>query len=230
MSIFLANHGFLSFACDLSDYALQLAGLNAQAHPGNSSNYFFRTRADTFTLPFDDAAFDVVMSYGLLEHFNPEMVTLVIAEVMRVLRPGGLFIADIAHGRFSVRKLGVWLSLVSSLVFHAITLRWRRLRDLPRSYTAHYYENELNDQDWIQVVQNAGVRNVQLQICHPFPPLALSGRLERLYVSGLLLMRPLWEWFHRVQPAWGRSWGWLYLVWGEKPGETSNLSGIPDER
>lgn len=216
MSIYLANRGFHAVACDLSQKAMLLAGINAETHLGEDG-HFLRTCGDTFVLPFADGAFDVVMSYGLLEHLGPETLAPVIAEVLRVLRPGGLFIADIAHGLFSVRRVGAWFSLAGSLAFHTLTFRWGRLKYLPRMYTSHYYENDLDDRDWIRLARNSGLGEVHLRICHPFPPLALSGRAERLYVTGLQIARPLREWFDRAQPAWGHRWGWLYLIWGEKP-------------
>ncbi len=216
MSIYLANRGFYSIACDISRNALLLAGINAKIHLGEC-NLFFRTCADTFTLPFDDDAFDVVMSYGLLEHFNTETLSLLMTEVLRVLRPGGLFVADIAHGRFSVRRVGNWLNLAGSLTFHLLTFRWHRLKSLPRYYTDHFFENDLNEQDWVRKVKIAGLDEVGMRICHPFPPLALSGLAERVYINALQLTRPIWDWFNHSQPSWGRHWGWLYLIWGVKP-------------
>ena len=43
-------------------------------------------------LPYDDAAFDVVVCVDVLEHV--EDLTKVLAEVARVLKPGGLFLFD----------------------------------------------------------------------------------------------------------------------------------------
>jgi len=41
-------------------------------------------------LPFDDETFDVVSAFDVIEHCEPESVAL--AEVSRVLRPGGVFL------------------------------------------------------------------------------------------------------------------------------------------
>jgi hypothetical protein len=69
---------------------------------------------------------------------------------------------------------------------------------------------------WAEALLRADLHNVQLRVCRPFPPLALSGWPERVYVRLLQKLRPFWEWFDRTQPSWGRNWGWIYLVWGEK--------------
>jgi 2-polyprenyl-3-methyl-5-hydroxy-6-metoxy-1,4-benzoquinol methylase len=44
---------------------------------------------DARKLPFDDAAFDVVHSYSVLQHLPKADVRTVVAEIRRVLRPGG---------------------------------------------------------------------------------------------------------------------------------------------
>lgn len=50
-------------------------------------------RGDATTLPFDDAAFDVVITSEVLEHVQDDVAA--IAEMVRVLRPGGVFAATV---------------------------------------------------------------------------------------------------------------------------------------
>ena len=217
MSAYLAARGFRVVACDLSFNALRLANINAQQHLApDTLQQFHSVAANTFQLPFSDEAFDVVMSYGLLEHFAPEALDSVLVEVVRTLRPGGLFVADIAHGRFSSRQVGAWISLATSLLFHFITLRWQKLEGLPGAYLKHYYENDLDEQAWGQALKRADLSAVQVRIYHPFPPLALSGWPEKLYVALMQWAHPVWQWFDRAQPRWGRFWGWLYIADGIK--------------
>jgi len=47
--------------------------------------------ADAMTLPFDDASFDVITAMWMLYHV-PDLYAA-LAQVRRVLRPGGLFVA-----------------------------------------------------------------------------------------------------------------------------------------
>jgi SAM-dependent methyltransferase len=217
ISIYLANRGFRTVALDLSPKALYLARLNMERHRAASEpGQIAMTTGNVLRLPFADAVFGVVMSYGLLEHFAPDVVDAVLNEVIRTLRPGGLFLADIVPGRFSVRTLGTWLSLIASIVFHALTLRWQRLSELPGAYLDALYENDLDDRAWSSALQRGGLHDVQVRICHPFPPLALSGQPEKIYVSLMRRLYPVWRWFHHTQPLWARWWGWLYLVWGVK--------------
>ncbi|MDX6664074.1 MAG: hypothetical protein QOG68_280 [Solirubrobacteraceae bacterium] len=62
--------------------------------------------ADAERLPFDDASFDVVYSWGVLHHSpNPQAA---IAEAQRVLKPGGR-ICVMLYGRRSWVGIGLWL-------------------------------------------------------------------------------------------------------------------------
>lgn len=228
MSAYLAQRGYRVVASDLSINALKVAALNAHQHLTPEAHpRFHKTAGDTFALPFADATFDVVMSYGLLEHFGPEALDKALREISRTLRPGGMFIADIVHGRFSVRQVGVWLSLIASLLFHAATFRWQKLRMLPKAYLSHYFENDLDEHAWAQALTRAGLTGVQVRICHPYSPLALSGWSERFYVRLLTWGLPLWRWFDQTQPTWGRYWGWLYLAEGIKPADEVSAEAVP---
>ncbi|MBI2325373.1 MAG: class I SAM-dependent methyltransferase, partial [Chloroflexi bacterium] len=57
---------------------------------------------DARGLPFPDASVDLVLSGGLLEHFRDPRPVL--AEMARVLRPGGLFYADIVPRKVSLYR------------------------------------------------------------------------------------------------------------------------------
>lgn len=55
---------------------------------------------DALRLPFRDDSIDIVLSTGLLEHF--EDPAPVVREMVRVLRPGGLFYSDVVPKKFSL--------------------------------------------------------------------------------------------------------------------------------
>jgi SAM-dependent methyltransferase len=59
--------------------------------------------ADAQSLPFPNRSFDVVLSGGLLEHFsNPRPV---LAQMVRILRPGAIFYADVVPRKFSLYRI-----------------------------------------------------------------------------------------------------------------------------
>lgn len=71
-------------AVELTRRRLELAGLDADVR-----------EADAESLPFDDASFDVVWSWGVIHH--SESTDRVIREIARVLRPGGRLALMVYH-------------------------------------------------------------------------------------------------------------------------------------
>src|SRR5205085_1465488 len=76
-----ARAGCLCHGVDLTDAAIETTRAHLALH-GLSSDL---RRVDAETLPFDDASFDIVWSWGVIHHSeHPERI---IAEIRRVLRP-----------------------------------------------------------------------------------------------------------------------------------------------
>lgn len=72
---------------------VELAGVDLSsecAAAARRNGYDHACRADLRRLPFDDASFDYVVSLDVLGHVTLEDKDAVIAEVARVLRPGGV--------------------------------------------------------------------------------------------------------------------------------------------
>jgi SAM-dependent methyltransferase len=87
---------------DLSDTALELAGRRFELLelPGSF------VRATATELPFDAASFDLVYSHGVLHHVD--RTAAAIAEIGRVLRPGGTALVMLYHRR----SLNYWLNIM----------------------------------------------------------------------------------------------------------------------
>jgi ubiquinone/menaquinone biosynthesis C-methylase UbiE len=86
-------------AVDSSPAALALAR-ETLAAAGSHATF---VSADARDLPFTDRSFDVVLSGGLLEHFpDPGEV---LAQMVRILRPGALLYLDIVPRKFSLFRL-----------------------------------------------------------------------------------------------------------------------------
>ncbi len=110
--------------------------------------------ADARALPFRDGAASLVLSGGLLEHFRDPGT--VVREQVRVLRPGGLFYADIVP-----RKLSLY--------------RWAE-----RERIAHdehmepgIFESDLSKREWRELISSCGLVDVRLFSCGVFPPYSL---------------------------------------------------------
>ena len=52
---------------------------------------------DGFNLPFDEGAFDVVYSLGLVEHFEPKQTQALIEDHLRVCKPAGIVIVAVPN-------------------------------------------------------------------------------------------------------------------------------------
>ena len=112
--------------------------------------------ADARSLPFPDASFDLVLSGGLLEHFRDPHTVL--AEMSRVLRPGGLFYADIVP-----RKVSLY--------------RWAERERIGRSehMAEGIYESRRSKRDWSRLIRGAGLRDVRVVSAGVYPPYTLKG-------------------------------------------------------
>jgi ubiquinone/menaquinone biosynthesis C-methylase UbiE len=87
---------------DLTEAAIETTRAHLAVH-GLTSDL---RRLDAERLPFDDHTFDVVYSWGVIHHSeHPERI---IAEIHRVLRPGGAFLGML-YARRSVVALKLWV-------------------------------------------------------------------------------------------------------------------------
>ena len=86
MSFFLARQGFDVTGIDRSPMAIHVARRDAASK--HIKGTFQARLADAAHLPFDDTAFDAVVSYHSLHHMDhPERV---VREMFRVCKPGGV--------------------------------------------------------------------------------------------------------------------------------------------
>ncbi|MBC7261012.1 MAG: methyltransferase domain-containing protein, partial [Chloroflexi bacterium] len=172
---------------------------------------------DALRLPFADGAFDVAMSYGLLEHFDQQAISFCLQESYRVLKPGGVLVGDIVHSRFSARKVAIGLNFAASAVYHVLRGQWRRVPSLSQGYFHPFYENTLGLAEWKEYLRRNGFADVRILCIRPFPALAVTGALEKLYIRLMEAMLPFYRWFDESQSWLSRHWGWTYLFYATKP-------------
>ena len=143
-------------ALDYAVYSMRAVGENAR----RADREVRRLLGDARTLPFADASFDVVLSGGLLEHFRDARP--VVAEMARILRPGGLFYADIVP-----RKISLY--------------RWAerdRMRHAEHLYEG-VYESDLPRGAWARALRDAGLADVRVISAGVYPPYTMPS-YERL--------------------------------------------------
>jgi len=123
---------------------------------------------DARALPFPEASFDLVLSGGLLEHFREPGPIL--AEMARVLRPGGLFYADVVPRKVSLYR---WAE------------RARMARD--EHLAQGIYESDLDKSAWRALVRDAGLREVRVVSAGVYPPYTMRGHERLVWRYGRLL-------------------------------------------
>ena len=123
---------------------------------------------DVRALPFPDSSFAVVLSGGLLEHFRDP--SPVLAEMARILRPGGLFYADIVPRRVSLYR---WAE------------RSRMARD--EHLSEGIFESDLGKRAWAELLRGSGLRDVRVISAGVYPPYTMRGYEELTWRCGRLL-------------------------------------------
>jgi ubiquinone/menaquinone biosynthesis C-methylase UbiE len=120
-----ARAGCACHGVDLTDAAIATTRARLALYGFNSE----LQRVDAERLPFGDATFDVVYSWGVIHH--SERPADILEEIRRVLKPGGVFIGMV-YGRRSLAVFRTW-------VRHALLKGrpWRTFADV----TWHHMES-----------------------------------------------------------------------------------------
>ena len=112
-TIAAARRGYLTVGVDPDAQAVEAARRIA-TQVGVTSDFVVGDAAD---LPFEDATFDFVFSYSVLQHLPDEAVLAAFHEIHRVLRPGGRALIELPN------RFGLWNAV-----------RRLRLPDAPMRY------------------------------------------------------------------------------------------------
>ncbi len=211
LSCILAAGGYETVCLDYSTPAVRAGRLN-YAQAKLTGNFLI---GEGSRLPLQTDSMDVVLSTGLLEHF--EDPSLIVREMVRVLKPGGLFYSDIVPKKFSLFRSLDWIGRVK-----------RRL--LFETGPAHQmYERGFTEQEIVDLLRGAGLGVVHVFPAGVVPPyLPLAYRWERLrlaQVGFVARTARFWRWFDgTVIAAWL---GFYYFAWGKKP--AAGIVGGSDE-
>lgn len=116
----LLTEQFASLGCQVTGVDQSVPTLNAaRAHANKSGLNIEYIESVGEKLPFDAARFDIVCCCDVLEHVDN--LDIIIAEISRVLKPGGLLFFDTINRTFK-----------SNLIAIKMAQSWRLTRFLPR--------------------------------------------------------------------------------------------------
>lgn len=176
LSCFLASYGYKNACLDYSKNALRVAKNNFTL-TNNEGDF---VSGEVKNLPFKNDVFDVVISTGLLEHFRDPQI--VVDEMVRVLKVGGLFFSDIVPLKFSVLNS---LNFLADLLVALMGMR----------KGGDMYENRLNRTDIEHLLQFANLKDINVFAGGVVPPwIFFSKRIpikECVKAKTLSLIKPL---------------------------------------
>lgn len=145
--------------------------------------------SDAFHIPLKDGSCDVVISGGLVEHFNEKEVSVVIQEMTRILKYDGLFYADIAPKKFSM-------------------LRPVILKE------AGGYENSFTQKQWKKILEENGVVNINIFSGLILPPNFYNFFKKGIGLNIMYMLKPLITW--TIGNVFSDVFGFEYFVFGRK--------------
>lgn len=207
VSTYLVRKGYEATMLDFSEDALKLAQAGFQ-------NFDLQGRfiqGDVTHLPFRDGTFDIVMAFGLLMHL--ENIRPPIYEMVRVLKPGGIFAASIVTDRFSIQTVANVWNRVARFVYQLANPQAYKTspnsRPFVNSFPLRYYQS---------IMLDAGLQDVRITGAVPFPVLSLPKRAQRGYVKLMQSMERFWLWFDHSDSKLTELLGWGWFAHGVKRG------------
>jgi ubiquinone/menaquinone biosynthesis C-methylase UbiE len=217
VSVYFSKKGYKTVAFDFAPEALRVARKNFEKE--NCSGSFLY--ADVENIPMSNNGFDIVMSFGLIEHFQD--VYLQIKEMVRVLKPGGLLFLDISPNGYHLKNktlqcenIAKLFNFVVSFVYHFFKFGFSIRRAYKRAklvFVPEYFENRLSLEDYERMVIDAGLKDVRGHGNRPFPRIYLPGLLNNLYIALMRVSESFWSKFDGSGSKFSRNWGagwWLY--------------------
>ena len=195
----LAMAGYRTFCLDYSCNALKAGQANYLV--ARSTGLF--VAGDTFRLPFRDGVFDVILSTGLLEHFQDP--SPIVREMVRVLRRGGLFYSDIVPRKFSLFRSLDWVGNVK--------------RAVTGERIDTFYERPFTSCEIVDLLKGHGLMDVRVFPAGVVPPyVPLLYRSQRLREAEVALVERTQSFWKGLDGTWLAEWlGFYYFAWATKP-------------
>ncbi len=201
LSCFLAREGYRTMCLDFSLPALAAARANYAA--AGVGGWF--VAGDGFRLPFADGRFAAALSTGLLEHF--EDPSPIVREMVRVLRPGGIFYSDIVPQKFSLFRSLDWVG------------RLRRCLVGRGPQREGFFERAFTRAEIRDLLEGAGLAGARVFAAGVVPPyLPLLYRSQRLRGAEVRLVERTRAFWKRLDGTRLAEWlGFYYFAWATKP-------------
>lgn len=166
ISSYFADKGFDCVLLDSSEAVLKTAE-DIFKQNGHVAEFI---HGDALSLPFDPDSFDVVVSIGLLEHF--EDVKKLMEEQVRVLRPGGLFLGYVVPERSkNIQSYFRWLNGMIK-IFAGLACREKNKKE--KSGKTTVFRSDYNSKHYLDALREQPVCNIDAFGMYPLPMISHS--------------------------------------------------------
>lgn len=210
VSQYMALRGYQCTMLDYSEQAIQLA--KANFHALSLDGTF--ALGDVNELDLAGNQFDVVYSGGVLHHF--EDFERPIKEMVRVLKPGGLFAANVVPNKFSCQTIADLQRTLAHSTRNLVRGRFRDVCKRVNHISSSYYVSPASLKDYVGLCEAAGLTSVTGLCTSPFPQLSVPVWGDRLYARFMKRLLPLWQGFNQSRSRWTEMWGITYTIYGVK--------------
>lgn len=209
-SVFLAKKGMQTTVTDMSPEAIRLAAANFDKE--GLKNYQ-AILDDLLNSKLPAASFDVVMSFGLLEHF--ENIKEPFAAIDRLLAPGGVQIHDIITKRFSIQRVFFVWNAFARFCKRLLTGKWHQLGSLFQRNFPHY-ENSYSLDTYARVMDETGSKLVYKGGMVIWTFIALPRFLQRALVNWAVRNEKFFRYLDRSGIKWMEYLGACWWLVGRK--------------
>lgn len=163
ISSYFADNGLNCTLLDSSESVLNTAKVIFKAN-GHTANFVHGNALD---LPFTDYSFDVVVSIGLLEHF--EEVDTPIKEQFRVLKPDGLFLGYIVPEKTdNIQKSFRWLNRLLAV---SVDLFNKSEKNATKT---DIYRSDFMSAHYLTAINDLTIKDLQVYGVYPLPMISHS--------------------------------------------------------
>lgn len=173
----LAMEGYEVTMLDLSSHALEKVKNNFK-RLGLVGDF---VQNDINDMPFEDKTFDLVLSFGVLEHFKD--INKPIQEMVRVLKTGGMFFADIVPEKFSIHKLADMMNYLVLFSHFMFKLKFRAGYRFFKNCRPKYFVNSVSLKDYLCVMKMNGLEEIKSGGYGPFANFVLPKFLNKTYLD-----------------------------------------------
>jgi len=215
---FAATRKYKITCLDISLPSLHLARVNF-LEEGNSGNF---VQGSVTNLPFASNTFDVVFCVVLLELFKD--VQSVVNEMVRVLKPGGIYFACINPGRRNVQALTQRIFQIGAapvVVFRSLrradSTGWKKVVQMFRQ---PYFTNTYSLVQYAEFLRLGGLADVSATGFGPFPTLPIRPPwLDKTYLGLIRALTRLRRRLGKKHPwVTNPRWSVFWYVSGKKIG------------